>query len=319
MSLTELHTVLGTGPLAIATAEALIRRGRTVRMVNRSGQAPFAGIEILRADLYDTEQVRMAASGAVAVYQCAQPAYHEWTTRFEPLQRTIIDGVALAGAKLIVAENLYMYGQVDGPIHEGLPYTAHTRKGRVRARMAEQVAEAHHSGRLRTASARGSDFFGPGVRESTLGARVFLPALTGKPAQAVGRLDMPHSYTSIGDFGETLAMLGEREEALGQAWHVPTAPPRTQRELIELIYAELELPARMSGMGRGMMALGGLFIPGARETIEMLYEFERPFVLDSTRFENAFGLRPTPLPEAIRQTLAWYRTQYTVQPATAHR
>ena len=38
-----------------------------------------------------------------------------------------------------------------------------------------------------------------------------------------------------------------------------------------------------------------------------VHEFEKPFVVDAARFERAFGLRPTPLDEAIRATVAWYR------------
>ncbi|NNJ08859.1 NAD-dependent epimerase/dehydratase family protein [Chloroflexales bacterium ZM16-3] len=314
----EIHVVLGSGPLGIATAEALLRRGHTVRIINRSGKAEApAGAEVVQADLYDQASVQAVAEGAAAVYQCAQPGYAEWVAKFPPLQTAIIAGAAAAGAKLIVAENLYMYGQVDGPIHEDLPYAAHTRKGQVRAQMAEQVAEAHRSGRLRTASARGSDFYGPGVLGSSLGERVFLPALSGKAAQATGRLDLPHSYTYIGDFGETLAILGEREDALGQHWHIPSAAPLTQRELITMIYQELGVEPKMSGMGRMMMVIGGLFIPEARETVEMMYEFERPFIIDSSRCEAAFGQQPTPLADGIRRTLAWYRAHRAAQPAAA--
>lgn len=319
MATDELHVVLGTGPLGMATAEALLARGRRVLLVNRSGKAAApAGMAVTRADLYDAASVRAVTTGAAAVYQCAQPAYQEWVTKFEPLQAAIIAGVAPTGAKLIVAENLYMYGQVDGPIHEELPYAAHTRKGQVRKRMAEELRAAHERGTLRTAAARGSDFFGPGVLGSTLGERVFPPALAGKPAQATGRLDLPHSYTYISDFGETLAILGERDEALGKHWHVPTAAALTQREIISLIYNELGQTPRMSGMGRLMMAMGGLFIPEARETVEMMYEFERPFVVDSSRFERAFGLRPTPTETAIQRTVAWYREHLAATPAAAH-
>lgn len=318
METNELHVVLGTGPLGMATAEALLRRGRRVVMVNRSGRAEApAGATVTRADLYDPASVRAATAGAAAVYQCAQPAYHEWTTRFEPMQTAIIDGVAANGAKLIVAENLYMYGAADGPIHEDLPYAAHTRKGHTRKRMAEQVAEAHRGGKLRTAAARGSDFFGPGVLGSTMGERVFRPALAGKAAQITGRADLPHSYTYIGDFGEALAILGERDEALGRHWHVPNAPALTQGELVALIGAALGRPVRAARVGRLMMALAGLFIPAARETVEMLYEFERPFVVDGSRFERLFGLRPTPLDEAMRRTVRWYRAHLTAELSVA--
>lgn len=316
MRVQQLHVVLGTGPLGMATAEALVQRGHQVRMVNRSGTAAAsASVSVMRADLYDPAAVRELSTGATAVYQCAQPAYHEWTTKFEPLQSAIIEGVAGSGAKLIVAENLYMYGAVEGPIHEGLPYNGHTRKGRVRARMATQLLEAHHNGILRAASARSSDFFGPAVHDSSLGSLVFGPALAGKRAQAFGQLDLPHSYTYIADFGEALATLGERDEALGQAWHVPTAAPKTQRELLAMIYAELGQPPRSMAVGRLMMTLVGLFNIGARESVEMMYEFERPFVVDSSRFERTFGVSPTPLAESIRRTVAWYRAQTVAQPA----
>lgn len=304
----EIHVVLGSGPLGVATATALLQRGRRVRMVSRRGAITLTGAEVIRADLFDPAAVQGASAGAAVVYQCAQPSYTEWTTKFEPLQESIIAGVAASGAKLIVAENLYMYGAVDGPIHEGLPYAAHTRKGRVRARMAEQVAEAHRSGRVRTAAVRGSDFFGPGVLGSTLGERVFPPALAGKAAQITGRLDQPHSYTYIGDFGEALATIGAHDEALGQHWHVPSAPAITQRALAELIFREIGQPMRVATVGRVMMRIAGLFIPEARETVEMLYEFERPFVIDGGRLSRAFGLTATPLDQSIRATVAWFRT-----------
>ncbi len=318
MATNDLHVVLGTGPLGIATAQALLARGRQVRLVNRSGTADApAGAVVERADLYDPAAVSAVAAGAAAVYQCAQPGYAEWVEKFPPLQSAIVEGVARSGAKLIVAENLYMYGPVAGPIHEDLPMNPSTRKGRVRAAMAEQVAEAHRSGKLRTAAARGSDFYGPGVLGSTLGERVFEPALRGKAAQATGRIDLPHSYTYIGDFGAAMAMLGERDEALGRHWHVPTAAPLTQRALIGMIYAELGLPPKVVGVGRVMLSLAGLFIPEARETVEMLYEFEHPFAVDSSRFEAACGLRPTPLAEGIARTVAWYRAHHAARALAA--
>jgi hypothetical protein len=73
-----------------------------------------------------------------------------------------------------------------------------------------------------------------------------------------------------------------------------------------LFFQETGLPPRMSGMGRGMMTFGGLFIPKARETAEMMYEFEKPFVVDSSRFVKVFGDISTPHEQAVRATIAWY-------------
>ncbi len=319
MATQELHVVFGSGPLGMAVARALLAKGKSVRMVNRSGVAPVPdGIELRRGAANDPASTRQLCAGAAVVYQCAQPGYAHWPEQFPALQAGVMAGAAAAGAKLVVGDNLYMYGAVDGPIHEDLPYAATTRKGQVRARMAEAVLEAHQRGVVRATIGRASDFFGPGVLGSMLGERVFIPALRGKTASVPGNLDLPHTYTFIHDFGAALVTLGERDEALGQAWHVPNPETLTTRQVLTMIFAELGTPPRMSGMSRWMMALAGIFIPAARETVEMMYEFEQPFIVDHRKYAQAFGDHATPMREAIRQTIAWYRSQLQAAPVPAH-
>jgi len=174
--------------------------------------------------------------------------------------------------------------------------------------MSEAALAAHRAGKVRVALGRGSDFFGPWALGSSHGERVFYPALTGKAASFGGKLDLPHTATYIEDFGKALAILGERDEALGQAWHVPNDRPGiSQRQFAELVFAATGHPLKASGMGRLMLQLGGLFIPAARESVEMLYEFEKPFIVDSSKFERAFGVKATPIEQAIKTTVAWYR------------
>jgi nucleoside-diphosphate-sugar epimerase len=307
---TELHVIFGSGPLGQAVMKELVQRGKQVRLVNRSGKASQngnAGVQLMAGDAYSLDFTREACREATVVYQCAQPQYHEWVEKFPPLQQSILEGAASAGAKFIVGENLYMYGEVNGPIHEGLPYSAQTRKGKVRGEMAQALLVAHQSGKVRAASARGSDFYGPQVLDSTLGERAVIPALKGKSASLTGQLDLPHTYTYINDFGKAMVILGEREEALGQAWHVPNPPTLTQRQLASLFFKEIGKPPKMSGMGKLMMSIGGLFIPAARETVEMMYEFEKPFVVDDNKFKKAFGDIATSHQEAVRATISWYR------------
>jgi nucleoside-diphosphate-sugar epimerase len=221
---------------------------------------------------------------------------------------------AAANAKVIVGDNLYMYGDTDGqPIREDLPDNAHTRKGKTRAQMAQAVLAAHKAGTVRAAIARGADFYGPMVLGSTLGERVFGPLLAGKPAQLLGDVDLPHTYTVIDDFGRALALLGAHNQALGQVWHVPNPPTRSQRELLALAAQIAGVEPKFSSMGRLMMRIGGLFVPEARETVEMMYEFEKPFVVDHTKFMQAFGPSfgaPTPHEDALRATIDWYRAHH---------
>jgi nucleoside-diphosphate-sugar epimerase len=113
----------------------------------------------------------------------------------------------------------------------------------------------------------------------------------------------------VPDFGKALVVLGERPEADGQAWHVPNDNPHvTQREMVKMIAAEMDIPAKMGAMGKTMMRIGGLFIPEAKETVEMMYEFEQPFIVDSSKFEKTFGMKATPMQAAIKEAVTWYKS-----------
>ncbi|MGI8859294.1 MAG: hypothetical protein ACR2HO_03950, partial [Rubrobacteraceae bacterium] len=144
----------------------------------------------------------------------------------------------------------------------------------------------------------------------------------GKSAQIAGDPDQPHTYTYAPDIGKGLVILGEREEALGQAWHLPNPETVTTREFVEMIFEEVGKPARIQVAPKILLRAIGLFNPGIRETIEMLYEFEEPFVVDDSRFEREFGEHATPLGEAIQRTVRGYREERPVghvgSPATLH-
>ncbi len=311
------HVVLGTGAIGRAIMEELVKRGESVRMVNRSGkmeEAP-AGIEVVASDLYDGAKVREVTRDAKVVYQASQPRYHEWPEKFPLLQKSIIDGLTASTAKLVIVENLYMYGDTHGkPMTEHTPCNAHTRKGRVRGEISTAAFNAHNEGRVRVTAARGGNFFGPWGTDSTMGARAFFPLLRGKPAQLIGRADLPHSHTYIKDFGTALVILGERDEADGQAWHVPNDQPMmSQGELVRIFAEEAGVEPKISSMGKLMMAIGGLFIPEAKETVEMMYEFDEPFIIDSSKFEKTFGMKATPIREAIHETVNWYKNHMELE------
>ena len=310
--MSELHVVLGTGAIGRATAEELTKRGKTVRMVNRSGmmeEVPV-GVELMASNLYDPAIVHEVTQGARVVYQAAQPNYNQWPEKFPPLQQAIIEGLTGNGAKLVIVENLYMYGATNGtPMTEDMLHNAHTRKGKAHSGMSIAALAAHQAGKVRVAIARGSDFFGPWGLASSMGERAFYPLLQGKAAQMVGRMDIPHTHTYIKNFGKALAILGERDEADGQVWHVPNDRPEvTQGEMVQMFAEEAGVEPKMSGMGKFMMWIGGFFVPEAKASFEMMYEFEQPFIVDSSKFERTFGMKATPIREAIQETVAWYKS-----------
>lgn len=313
----ELHVVFGHGALGLAVVRQLLAKGKRVRIVSRDGNAQIQGeVESVAADATDAEQTRKACQGADVVYQCASPAYTDWPELFPPIQKGIIAGAAAVQAKLVVAENLYMYGPVTGPMTEDVPYRPTTRKGRVRAAMAEELMQAHQKGIVRATSGRASDFYGPYAGEQGIfGDRVLRPLLAGKKASLVGSLDMPHTYTYIEDFARGLIVLGEHDDALGQSWHIPNAPTLTGREMLTFFFEEAGLPPKMGVLPGGMIKLLGRVNRLIHEVDEMLYEFQKPFIVDNSKFVNAFGDYATPHREAVRQTLTWFKAHYAQQKA----
>jgi nucleoside-diphosphate-sugar epimerase len=304
----SLHVVLGTGPLGHAVARSLAAEGERVRAISRSGLADLPdGVEVLRANVTEPDQAKLACDGAAVVYHCANPPYAKWPELHPPLMQAVIDGASSAGAKLIFGDNLYAYGPVDGPLTEGLPQAATGPNGRTRARIAEELMHAHQAGRVRAAIGRGSDFFGPYARQSTVGDQVFARALAGKPARVLGDPDLPHTVTYIEDFARALVMLGAREEALGGIWNVPNDQTVTLRRFVQMVCEEARRPARLQTAPAWGLALAGLFNPTIRAVKEQLFQVERPWVVDSSKFEQTFGSRATPLPDAVRATVAWFR------------
>ncbi|WP_280668158.1 MULTISPECIES: NAD-dependent epimerase/dehydratase family protein [unclassified Kitasatospora] len=300
----SLHVIVGAGPVGSATARLLADRGDEVRLITRSGSGPaHPGIERVKADATDPDTLVRLTTRATAIYHCAQPAYHRWAAEFPPLNASTLHAAEATGAVLVSVGNLYLYGQVDGPITEDLPARPNSAKGRVRADLWAAQLAAHHAGRIRAAEVRGSDYLGADV-VSTFTVMVLPAVLRGRRALAPADVDTPHSWTYTGDMARTLVAVADDESAWGRPWHAPTPPPMSMRELADLAATLAAAPtARTGRMPTALLRLAGLFSADAREIPEVRYQFDHPFVLDSTQATTAFGLAPTPTEEALRETI----------------
>jgi nucleoside-diphosphate-sugar epimerase len=294
------------------TAAALVAEGVSVRAVNRTGaRGGFlpAEVEVVAvADASDAAQLAGVVEGAAVVYQCLNPPYDRWPEMFPPLQRAAVSVAAKAGARLVVMENLYGLGRVSGPMTEETPLAPNSRKGEVRAHMTEELLAASARGDLEIAIGRASDYYGPGAPNSAVGM-VFPALVAGKKVSMIGSVDQPHSYAYVEDIGRGLATLGLRTEAAGQIFNLPHAPARTARESLAPAFAAVGKPERIGAMSPLVLRIGGLFIPAAKESVEMVHEFTEPFVVDSGKIERAFGLEATPLDEGMRRTAEWFAAQ----------
>ncbi|MGW6688377.1 NAD-dependent epimerase/dehydratase family protein [Streptomyces sp. NPDC054961] len=313
----SLFVVVGFGPAGAATARLLAEQGHAVRVVTRSGRSPEPGIEHVAWDATDGRRLAEASRGAAAILHCAAPPYHRWAAEWPALISSACAAAEATGAVLVMLGNLYGYGPVSGPLTEKQPLSATGPKGRVRAAGWEQVRSLHEQGRIKAVEVRASDFFGPGVTEGGhLAARVVPRVLRGKPVSTLGDPDAPHSWTYLPDVARTLVEVATEERAWGRPWHVPTEPALSVRDMVGRLATESGSgPVAVRRLSPAVLAVASLFSPLIRELKEIRYQFDRPFLLDSTAYEAEFAVRATPVDEQVRATLAWWRAR--AEPTTA--
>ncbi|MEV0276292.1 NAD-dependent epimerase/dehydratase family protein [Streptomyces sp. NPDC050610] len=307
----QLHVVLGTGPSGLAVADELLARGHRVRCVNRSGSATLpTGAALVTADVTDAARLREITEGAAAVYNCTHVPYAQQPETLPRIQDALLKAVGPSGAVLATVETLNLYGPTGGvPMTERTPFAATSHKGRVRARIAERYLEAHSRGDARVVLGMAADFFGPRTLTSSLGGGVFPPALSGDPVGAMGDIDLPHSYSYVPDIARALATLAEREDCWGRLWHLPVAPALTTRQVFDLIAEETGRPVRAEVLTEPR-PWGPFDAAFMAEYAELFYWHTEPFVMDDTAVTEALGLRATPLPDALRATVQWYRDAF---------
>lgn len=309
----ELHVIFGTGPVGMAILDELCAQGKPVRMVNRSGKADLpAGVELMAGDATNHEFARRAAEGASHIYFALNPPYERWSELFPPLQTSVLNAAIETGAKFIVMENLYAYGPRNGqPMTEDMTFEATDSKGITRAKMTEELLAAHQAGKVRVTMGRASDFFGPRVLGAMGGEFVFGHIKAGKTVQVIGKLDQPHTQTYMPDIGKALVLLGERDDALGQAWHIPSPSAITMQQFIDMAEEAMGKEAKVQAISsRFMLNLLGLFVPMLREFKGTFYQFAQPYVMDDSKFRRTFGVDHTPMQQAINETAAWYQAHY---------
>lgn len=298
------HLVVGAGPIGSAAAGLLAEQGHHVVVASRSGRAPsHPCVTAASVDAADRNHLVELADGAAAIYNCVNPPYHRWPQEWPPIAQSLLNAAEATGAVLATVSNLYGYGPVQGPLTEAAPLAATGSKGRVRAQMFAEALAAHEDGRIRMTEVRGSDYVGPGA-QSHMGERVVPRVLAGRKVSVLGSADTPHSWTYTHDMARMLVVAAADERAWGRAWHVPSNPPRTQRQVVSDLARVAGVPPVAVGTVPSVaLAAMGLVNPTMRELQETRYQFTEPFVMDSSDAQQTFGLRPTPWDDVLRAVL----------------
>ena len=304
-----MQTILGSGgAIGVELAKALTEYTSDIRLVSRKPEKVNDTDTLFPADLLDLKKVDEAVAGSDVVYVTVGFSYSlkVWQASWPPFMESVIAACKKHKAKLVFFDNIYMYEpSALGGMTESAPVQPPSKKGMVRAEVAEMVLQEIRQGKLEALIARSADFYGPSIKNtSMLTEMVFAPLSKGKKANWMVSLDHKHSFTYTPDAGKATALLGNTEDAYGQVWHLPTAKyPFTGKEWITEIAEEMGKPPRIQIASKFMVKLMGLFIPVMREMPEMLYQYNREYVFKSDKFEKRFKFTPTPYKTGIKEII----------------
>lgn len=302
--------VIGAGPVGATVARQLAEAGRPVRLLTRSGSGPIHPlIERRRVDASDPAAVAPALADATAVFDCMHASAYRsdvWRAELPRAERTVLEAAGRVGAVVVFPESLYSYGHVTGPMTETSPRTADFGKPAVRV----ELLAARAASPTPTVSVAASDFYGPTVMMAHGGERMISAVLSGRRLRVLGDPDAPHSWTYVPDLAAAMIRAADDRTLWNSVLHAPTAPPVSQRELAGRYAAAAGVAApKVASIPTWVLHAIGAVHRGTRELTEMRYQFQAPFVLDSTASQARLGQAPTSLAAGTRATVEWWQAQ----------
>lgn len=288
------QTILGSGgAIGIPLAKELKKYCDEIRLVSRNPQKVNETDELFPMDVHNLEKIPEAIAGSEVVYLTIGFAYNlrVWQETWPPFVKAVIEGCEVHGAKLVFFDNVYMYDQQSIPMMtEESPINPPSKKGMVRKEIYEMVMEAIEQKRITALVARAADFYGPDNKNSALGQMVANNFKEGKKAQTFGDPTKIHTYTFTPDAAKATALLGNTSDAYNQVWHLPTTKvPVTGLQWIDLFAKEFGVAPRIQQVPNWLLHVLGWFIPVMREFPEMMYQYDRDYIFDSSKFEKRFG------------------------------
>lgn len=307
-----MKTILGTGQLGLAILDLLLSEnpGEPVRLVNRSGKlnAPVPPtVQVQAVDVTDPDALTRVARQSEVIFSCTDVPYPQWATFYPAIADALVRVVAQTSTRLVFADNLYSYGNMQGAVMlETSPHQATTRKGLVR----KQVIDAfrHEAVRPQIAIVKASDFIGPRVHKGVFGTDFLEKLHAGKPVYLFGAIHAPHTFTYVPDFARAMLNVAAANDAFGRIWHVPNAPAISPEAWFLLMKEMTGSQSKLSVVPKLLLQGLALFNPLLREMLELAYQYEHPYVVSHADYASRFGDHTTPVQAIASETIAWFQS-----------
>lgn len=302
-----MQVILGSGgAIGRDLAKELKNYTQKIRLVSRNPQKINDDDELYPADLLQKEQVDKAVEGCDVAYLTVGLPYRikVWQIHWPMIMNNVIAACRKHQTKLVFFDNMYLYDKTQlNPMTEETAVNPPSAKGKVRAEIAGKLMDESKAGNIKALIARAADFYGPGIENSLLNEAVVKNLKKRKKANWFSSVDHLHNFTFTPDAARATALLGNSETSYGQVWHLPTAAPVTMKKWIEGFAQEMGAEPKTMVVPRFMVVLMGFMNPVMKEMAEMLYQYDRHYDFDSSKFETVFKMKPTTIEEGIKQVV----------------
>lgn len=303
-----MQTILGAGGGAgTEITKELYNFTKDIRVVSRNPKKVNVTDQLLKADLTDSKQLDDAVSGSEIVYVTIAFEYNlkVWQEQWPKFMRNLIESCTKHNTKIVFVDNIYMYDpKYLENMTEETPVNPVSKKGKVRAEIAEMLLNAVEKKSVQGIIARAPDFYGPGLKNSLFYQSVYLRLHKDKNPQWLGKLDAIHNYIYSKDIGKAVTLLGNSPDAYNQVWHLPATDKKlTNRQWIELMMSAMNKQKKIQTFPEWMLNLMGYFVPIIKELKDVGYQFNEDYFFNSSKFNKRFNFKPIAPEQGIAESI----------------
>lgn len=303
-----MQTILGSGG-AIGTelTKHLTKYTDHIRLVSRNPKKVNPTDELFSCDLLNKESVQKAVEGSEICYVTVGLKYSSkvWEEQWHIIIDNVIEACKYHKSKLVFFDNVYSIGGDNVQnITENSPISPTSRKGRVRAEISKKLMSYFDKSELDVMIVRSPDFFSSLIQNSALMIMVYDNLKKGKKAQWFCSGDFIHSIGYAPELAKGMAMLGNEKDTYNQIWNLPVDNKKLTGKQWAALFAELMgIENKFSATPAIIFKVIGWFVPMMSELHDMIYQYDREYFFDSSKFNNRFNYKPISNREAVLETL----------------
>lgn len=308
----NIYVIGGTGGIGAELVQAYKRENIPVTAISSScGNKQDGPVQYVQCDMTDSAALSKIIQSNSLIFHCANVAYNKWITDLAPMMDGLLASIVGKKVHVVYLDNFYAYGDPKGPVFETNIYNPVSKKGKIRASLAEQFEEFVSQHDQQGTIVRAGDVYGANMKNAVFGNRTFAEIVKGKNPSFPVPVKYDHYFNPVDDVAKALKLVGEKtdlENPVFEIFHVPSNREISISRLVDYASESEGTHSEAKMMPNFIRSVLSILVPPLKEFEEMQYEFSKPVSALSTNFESHFEFVPTPHKQAVVDELAKFKS-----------